>query len=205
MQVRGGKMFTRKFERRVYVAVGTLACAGVLGVTFGVFLLLPSRREAGYTPPQPIAFSHKIHAGTLQMDCAYCHTEVEKGPHATVPPVSLCMNCHTEVQPKDASGALRPGIATLVDHWERREPLRWNKVNDVADFVYFDHSRHVNSGVSCQTCHGPVETMDHMRREEGLKMRWCLECHMQEPAADSAAALEGRDTKAPINCTACHR
>lgn len=198
-------MFTRKFERRVYVALAVFSFAAALGVSFGVYILWPSNREAGYTPPQPIAFSHKVHAGTLKMDCIYCHTEAEKGPHATVPPISTCMNCHLEVQPRDASGELKPAIATLLDHWERREPLRWSKVNDVADFVFFDHSRHVNSGVSCQECHGPVETMDHMRREHGLKMRWCLQCHMETPEMGSPAAARGWDTLAPIHCTTCHR
>jgi len=115
------------------------------------------------------------------------------------------MNCKSQVRPKDAQGNLKPGIATLLDHWERQEPVRWNKVNDLADFVYFDHSRHLAADVACEECHGPVERMVHMRREHGLKMRWCLKCHKEDPPPDSAAALRGADTRAPIHCTTCHR
>jgi hypothetical protein len=198
-------MFSRTFERRIYVAVAVLVFSGSLGVSFGAYVLWPSRREAGYEPEQPIAFSHKLHAGELQIDCLYCHSGAAKGAHAWVPPVSTCMNCHAEVQPKDDQGELKPGIATLLEHWEQDEPICWNKVHDLADFVYFDHSRHVAAGVQCQECHGPVEARDYMRREYGMKMSWCLECHKQELPADDAAVEQGRTTRAPIHCTACHR
>ena len=195
-------MFSRKFEHRVYVAVGVLAFSGALGVSFGAYVLWPERRESGYEPVQPIAFSHKVHAGTLQIECLYCHVGAERGAHAWVPPVSTCMNCHTEVQPKDTAGKLKPEIAKLLEHWERQEPIRWNKVHDLADFVYFNHSRHVASGLYCHECHGPVMSMDHMRRVHGMKMSWCLNCHKQAPDEEAA---EQRDTRAPINCTTCHR
>ena len=115
------------------------------------------------------------------------------------------MNCHGEVQPVDEQGELEPGIATLNEHWESKTPIVWNKVNDLADFAYFDHSRHVNSDVTCQECHGPVETMEVMRREYGLKMSWCLDCHNQAPPEGSRAEAEGWDTRAPVSCTTCHR
>ena len=105
-------MFSRKFERRIYIAVAVLAFSAALGVSFGAYVLWPERREAGYEPAQPIHFSHKLHAGELQIDCLYCHGGAEKGAHAGVPPVSTCMNCHAEVQPKDNEGNLKPGIAT---------------------------------------------------------------------------------------------
>jgi hypothetical protein len=115
------------------------------------------------------------------------------------------MNCHAEVQPKDDQGELKPGVATLLEHWEQDKPICWNKVHDLADFVYFDHSRHVGAGVMCQECHGPVESRDYMRREYGLKMSWCLECHKQKLAPDDPAVEQGWSTRAPIHCTACHR
>jgi hypothetical protein len=175
--------------------------------------------EAGYEPVQPIPFSHKTHAGDMQIACLYCHSQADRGALATVPPLSTCMKCHDQVTPRDDRGNLKPGIETLLAHWERREPVAWEKVNDLADFVYFDHSRHVNAGVSCQECHGPVETMERVRREYGLKMSWCLDCHRQ-PAADAAATKPAepdpdrsgpdagrinRGIRAPIHCTACHR
>jgi hypothetical protein len=199
-------MFTKKFDRRVYVAVTALLLAGSLGAAFGSFVLWPSRREAGYMPSQPIDYNHKIHAGDLKIECLYCHSEADKGPHATVPPISTCMKCHTEVQTKLEDGAtLEPETAKLLEYWERKEPVRWNKVNMVADFVYFDHSRHVNSDVTCQECHGPVETFEHMKRQFGLKMSWCLECHKEALPGDDPKRELGRTTKAPIHCSACHR
>ena len=201
----GRTMFTKQFERRVYVAVIIFLGSAAFGGAFGTYILWPSHREAGYMPKQPIAFSHELHAGTLQIDCQYCHTEADSGPHATVPPLSTCMNCHEEVRPKDAQGDLKPGIVSLLEHWEAEEPIRWNKVHDLADFSFFDHSRHVNSGISCQECHGPVERMEHMQREYGMKMSWCLSCHREPPEENSTAAELGWDTQGPIHCTACHR
>ncbi len=198
-------MFTRKFDRRVYVAVGVFLFSGAVAASFGPYVLWPSNREAGYAPEQPIPFSHAVHAGTLKIDCMYCHTGAETGAQATVPPLSTCMNCHEEVQPVDSRGELKPGIVTLLDHWESRRPLLWNKVSDLADFAYFDHSRHISAGISCQECHGPVEKMDRVRREWGMKMSWCLNCHMQTPPPDSAAAVRGDAMRAPIHCTTCHR
>ncbi|UCE61305.1 MAG: cytochrome c3 family protein [Phycisphaerales bacterium] len=198
-------MFSKKFERRIYIAVAAVMFSGALGVSFGAYVLWPSRREAGYQPVQPIPFSHKLHAGILQIDCLYCHSGAEKGPHALVPPLSTCMNCHAEVQPKDSLGNLRPGIDTLLEHWENKEPIRWNKVHDVADFVYFDHSRHIAGEVTCQECHGPVERMEHVQRTYGLKMSWCLACHKQRLPEGDPAFSEGRTTRGPIHCTACHR
>ena len=198
-------MFTREFDTRVYVAAAVVLFSLVLGTAVGASVLWPSQREAGYSPEQPIAFSHKLHSDDLQIDCLYCHSQADKGPHATVPPVSTCMKCHEQVQTRDEKGELTEPMATLLEHWNEKKPIEWNKVNDVADFVYFDHSRHVNSGLECQECHGPVETMEHMRREFGLKMSWCLDCHKQTPPPDSAAAKRGDATRAPIHCYTCHR
>jgi len=204
-------MFTRKFERRVYIAVGVFLLSCALGVAFGAYVLWPSHLEAGYQPEQPLPYSHLLHAGDLKIQCLYCHTEADRGQHATVPPLSTCMNCHEQVQTKDAAGNLKSGLAILLDHWKRAEPIRWNKVNDLADFVYFDHSRHIAAGLTCQECHGPVETMEHMRRQNSLKMSWCLECHRQKltdkdtPGAWERAAQQGRTNRGPIHCSTCHR
>ena len=198
-------MFSKKFERRVYVAAAVLAASGALGVSFGAYILWPERRETGYEPEQPIPFSHKLHAGTLQIDCLYCHSGAREGAHAYVPSVSTCMNCHSQVQPRDNLGNLKPGIATLLESWQHSEPIRWNKVYDLADFVYFNHSRHLAAGLECQKCHGAVERMEHVRRQHGMKMSWCLNCHKQAPPADDPAIEPGRSTLAPIHCTACHR
>ena len=115
------------------------------------------------------------------------------------------MNCHAEVQPKDGEGRIKPEIAKLLEHWNDAQPIRWNKVNDLADFVYFEHSRHIAAGVTCQQCHGPVATMDHVRREHGQKMNWCLGCHKQPPTNNLKTADPTLTTQAPINCSTCHR
>lgn len=198
-------MFTKKFERRIYIAVAVLVFSVALGVSFGAYILWPERRESGYEPTQPILFSHQLHAGTLQIDCIYCHSGATSGAQALVPSVSTCMNCHREVQPKNSQGQLKPGIATLLGYWERSEPIRWNKVHDLADFVYFDHSRHLAAGLTCQECHGPVETMEHIRREHGMKMNWCLGCHKQTPIDTIPTSEATLATRAPINCSTCHR
>jgi hypothetical protein len=198
-------MFTKAFDRRVYAAVAALAGAAALGVSFGVFALWPSNLESGYAPGQPLAFSHLTHAGTLQVDCLYCHAGAWKGPHATVPPVSVCMNCHAQVKPLDFRGQVKPDVAKLLELWDRKEPILWVKVNDTADFVYFDHSRHMAGGVACRDCHGAVERMERVRRASGMKMSGCLECHRQPPLPGRAAPPAEPDHRAPTHCSTCHR
>ncbi len=198
-------MFTKQFDRRVYVAMTVFCASLIIGTSFGVYILWPSRREAGYMPSQPIPFSHKVHAGDLAISCIYCHSEVEKGPHATVPNLSTCMNCHEHVQPVDENGDRTEGMELLLRHWTDKESVLWNKVNDVADFVYFDHSRHIHAGVDCTECHGKVEDMEHMQRAFGLKMSWCLDCHTDPPKESDPAFARGESRRAPIHCSACHR
>jgi hypothetical protein len=198
-------MFNRLFDLRVYAAAAALAAAGLVGAAFGAYALWPSNLEAGYAPEQPLAFSHLTHAGTLKIDCLYCHSLAEKGPHATVPPVSTCMNCHTQVVPKDAQGRIKPDVARLLEIAKKKEPIAWIKVNDLADFAYFDHSRHLAAGVTCQECHGPVEKMERLRRAYGLKMSWCLECHRRDPIPGRPGAPDAPAQRASTACTTCHR
>ncbi len=201
-------MFTRRFNRIVYLALGVLAVAAFFAVSFSLYALWPSNQELGREPLQPIAFSHKLHAGQLEVPCLYCHSEADKGPHATVPSVATCMNCHAVVQPKDDKGALKPGIAKLLEHTDPKtgkpiKPIFWTKVHDVSDFAYFDHSRHVTGAkLDCRECHGAVETMERIRIVRPVKMGSCLDCHKQPPPEPRA---DGRTTRGPIHCSACHR
>jgi ferredoxin len=119
---------------------------------------------------QDVPFSHKHHT-SLGIDCRYCHTSVEDSHFANVPPTRICMNCHNEIW-KD-SDMLEP----VRESWRTGEPLVWNRVNDLPDFVYFNHSIHIDRGIGCNTCHGRIDKMPLTWREEPLFMKWCLDCH----------------------------
>jgi hypothetical protein len=120
---------------------------------------------------QPLQFSHAHHVGGMGLDCRYCHTSVEKSSFAGIPPTKTCMNCHSQIW----SGApiLEPVRASFRDD----KPLNWIRVNDLPDFVYFNHQIHVKQGVGCATCHGPVDKMALMYQATSLQMEWCLDCH----------------------------
>ena len=131
----------------------------------------PKNLEVGYQPTQPIPFSHRLHAGELGMDCRYCHFTVEKAAFAAIPPTEVCMNCHSVVKADSEE------IKKIKKSFETNKPIEWVKVHNLPDYVYFDHSRHVQSGVSCVTCHGRIDQMDVVRQVEPLSMSWCLDCH----------------------------
>ena len=201
-------IFTRAFDRRVRTLLAVLGISVVVGGAFGTHALWQANLEQGYSPTQPIPFNHAIMAGKHQIDCLYCHGDAVKGPHAGIPTVSHCMKCHKEIQTLDAEGRLKKGIAALNQYWERKEPIPWVKVHDLSDFVYFDHSRHMNTTqlidgekMTCQHCHGDVAGMVRVQRVNSLKMGWCLQCHMK-PAPEGSP--EGQTTLAPIHCSTCH-
>lgn len=154
--------------------VGALVAFIALGA-FGSFIVVQARHigfNQGYAPDQPVAFSHKKHAGELQMDCQYCHYGADKGRHAAIPPTELCLNCHSKVK----TGS--PEIKKIQKAVDSGENIQWVKVNHYADFAYFNHAQHVNvAGVSCQKCHGPVQEMEIYYQAEKLAMGWCIECH----------------------------
>lgn len=197
-------MFTKKFDRRVYIIAGTFLFSLTVGVAFGTYALWPANLERGYQPAQPIEFSHALMAGDNKIECIYCHSQAEKGRYATIPPTSTCMKCHTQIQTKDSHGIIKPEITKLLLYYEEQRPIHWERVHDLADFVYFDHSRHLaeGSGVDCVDCHGEVEKMERVERVYSLKMGWCLECHMEPPPDGSP---EWQTTRAPIYCSTCHR
>jgi hypothetical protein len=119
------------------------------------------------TPP----FSHAHHVGGLGIDCRYCHTGVETTAFAGIPPTKTCMNCHSQIWTN------APMLEPVRESFRTGRSLEWTRVNDLPDFVYFDHSIHVNKGVGCKDCHGPVDRMPLMYQAESLQMEWCLNCH----------------------------
>jgi hypothetical protein len=126
---------------------------------------------AGVARPQPAPFSHQHHVAGLGIDCRYCHTTVETSSFAGIPPTKTCMNCHSQIWTN--ASMLEP----VRESFRSGKSLVWNRVNDLPDFVYFDHSIHLNKGVGCNTCHGPVDRMPLMYNQASLQMEWCLDCH----------------------------
>ncbi|MGH7846916.1 MAG: cytochrome c3 family protein [Candidatus Binatia bacterium] len=127
--------------------------------------------EVGVARSQPVQFSHKHHVGDDGIDCRYCHTSVEKSSFAGIPSTKICMNCHTQIW------AESPILEPVRESFRTGKSLEWTRVHNLPGFVYFDHSIHVHKGVGCTTCHGPVDQMPLMWRENTLYMEWCLECH----------------------------
>lgn len=160
------------------------------------FFSRAERDGVGYTPDQPINYSHKLHAGDMQIDCQYCHVGVEKSRHATVPAVATCMNCHT-VARKD-----RPDIIKLTEYYNEGKPLEWKRIHKVPDYAYFNHSVHVNRGIDCVSCHGEIIQMEKVGQMNSFTMASCLDCHRN--AHINLPYLE-KVNKGPENCFACHR
>ncbi len=151
-----------------------LIIGGVLStaVTAGAwYYLTPKYSRVGYEPVQPVPFPHSIHVDQLGMDCRYCHSFVEVAAHSNVPTTQVCMNCHSQVQ-KD-----NPKLKPVMDSWATGRPIEWVQIHKTPDFVYFNHSVHVNRGISCVSCHGRVDQMDVVYHHESQTMEWCLDCH----------------------------
>ncbi len=151
-------------------------------------------RQQGYAPEQPIAFSHKVHAGINKIDCRYCHVGAERGKAAVIPSLSVCMNCHYNIQGVTGTDPNYPkaiydkeiakiysyiGFNTETMKYEKEPvPIEWTKIHNLPDHVYFNHSQHVKvAGLECQTCHGQIQEMDVVQQMENLSMGWCVNCH----------------------------
>jgi hypothetical protein len=143
------------------IAVALLAWRGVTAEPHGI----------GEAVEQPVPFSHRHHVGDLGIDCRYCHGTVETDAFAGIPPISTCMTCHSQLYTDQAM--LKP----VVDSWRSGVALHWQRVHQLPDFVYFNHSIHVAKGVGCVSCHGRVDRMPLTSRTQTLSMKWCLDCH----------------------------
>ncbi len=160
------------------------------------FLSRAERDGVGYAPEQPIAYSHKLHAGLMRIDCKYCHTSVTVSSQAGVPAVSVCMNCHGVARKN------RPEIIKIAKYFEEGVALPWKRVHRIPDYAYFNHSAHVNRGIDCANCHGRVEDMDVVAQVSQFTMGACLNCHRNAPTilAGVPGIKKGSD-----NCSTCHR
>jgi len=179
---------------RLWLPGGAIA-VGATVLAVGWFTQ-PDRFVRGYAPQQPIAFSHRLHAGTLKVPCEYCHSGVRRARQAGIPPVDTCMNCHRVTRTE------RPAIQWLTERARTGEPIVWRRVHALPDHVYVDHRPHVAAGVACQTCHGEVQTMEVLSQRMSMRMGNCLGCHRDPHAALPPGTAISR---APDNCSTCHR
>lgn len=174
---------------RVSVLGGGLIIAAAGGVLL-MFGRSDYATEVNVVRSQPIEFSHRHHAGELGIDCRYCHTGVETSAIAGMPSTETCLTCHRSIWRNS------PKLAAVHESARTGLPIRWTRVHDLPDFVYFDHSIHVARGMACEKCHGHVDDMPLMRRQHTLHMEWCLECHRHPP--DNLVT-------ATTHCSTCHR
>jgi hypothetical protein len=155
---------------RALLAGSVLGFFACWGVGYALYRS-PYTTDVNVARAQPVPFSHQHHVSGLGIDCRYCHDSVEKSAFAGLPPTHTCMSCHSQVW-TDAP-MLEPVRRSLAT----RQPLHWTRVNQLPDFVFFNHSIHVNKGIGCSTCHGRVDQMPITEKAESLYMRWCLDCH----------------------------
>ena len=190
-----------------------------LGLTLDRLSRSPYMTRAETVREQPVQFSHQHHAGGLGIDCRYCHATVEKAASAGIPPTKTCMNCHSQIWL--TSSYLEP----VRESFRTGESLVWNRVHDLPDFVYFNHSVHVKKGVGCETCHGRIDQMAGIYQANTLQMEWCLTCHREperflrpreavyqmgyKPDGDQLTIgrdlMKKYDVKSLTSCSTCHR
>jgi Cytochrome c7 and related cytochrome c len=142
-----------------------------LALTLNELQRSPYVTKQGERLEQPVPFSHQHHVAGLGLDCRYCHTSVENSSFAGIPPTKTCMNCHSQIWTN------APMLEPVRESFRTGNSLNWERVHDLPDFVYFDHSIHINKGVGCESCHGPVDKMPLMYQANSLQMEWCLDCH----------------------------
>jgi hypothetical protein len=210
--------WTNNLPRNIIIGALLVGTAVTAGVTY---YCTPEYTQVGYDPIQPVAFPHTVHVTQLGIDCRYCHNGVEKSWYSNIPATSVCMNCHNQVlKDDDRLAVVRASAAS-------GKPIPWVQVNKIPDYAYFNHSVHVNRGVSCVECHGQVNHMDEVFRAKPLSMSFCLNCHRdpakhlrpldkitdldwKAPDADAQLAMGKKfvhDWKVQSlqNCSTCHR
>jgi cytochrome c2 len=175
--------------------------------------------QQGYAPTQPIAFSHKVHAGDFQIDCNYCHTGVRESKSANIPSVNICMNCHSSIVKVTGATDLSPEIQKIYDAKANNQPIEWVRVHNLPDLAYFNHAQHYNvGGITCQTCHGAVEEMEVVSQFANLTMGWCIDCHRTTELKtdngyyDKLVEIHSASSKKPmvvediggLECAKCH-
>jgi hypothetical protein len=203
---------------RASLAAGLLAAGGGFGLVMALSRS-PYVTRQGVAREQPVPFSHQHHVGGMGIDCRYCHTAVETSAVAGIPPTKTCMNCHSQIWVDS------PTLEPVRASFRTGKSIEWVRVYDLPEFVYFNHSAHVNKGVGCSTCHGRVDLTPLLSQEQSLLMEWCLECHRAperflrpkeqvynaayEPPADQLELgrrlVKLYDAQPRTSCSTCHR
>ena len=204
-------------KRRKWATIPGLIAVAVAAAVLSAYSGASS--PEGAAPEQPIAFSHPVHVKNLGMNCLYCHYAANQSPDPGLPAVGTCMGCHTIVgpqRPKSDLGEQRTSteIQKLQAYWTKKQPVPWVRIHKVPEYVRFPHMRHVNAGVTCQSCHGQVQDMGRVQQAASLNMGWCVKCHVNgyspaegaraagyEPTAEQAAAPR---RQARYDCAVCH-
>ncbi len=201
----------------------SLFLVGLIAVVGGAAAPIVMRSDfvtgANTNVTQPLQFSHAHHVGGLGIDCRYCHTSVEQSSFANIPPTKTCMNCHSQIW------VTSPFLEPVRSSWRTGESLQWTRVNNLPDFVYFNHSIHVKKGIGCETCHGRLDQMPGIYQAQSLQMEWCLDCHRHPeqyvrpreavvtmgyvPATSQAELgpelVKAYDIQKMTSCSTCHR
>jgi mono/diheme cytochrome c family protein len=183
----------RRFAAVCVIILVTIGMKGCWNELFHIGVYYDYRTDKGYKPEQPIKFSHKIHAGDNAIDCRYCHNSVEKSRHAGIPTVNVCMNCHKGISTGPTTGEKEiakiyaaAGFDAKNQKYDesKANPIKWIKVHNLPDHVYFNHSQHVVVGkIDCANCHGNVKEMTVAEQRVPLTMKWCIECHRKTEVA----------------------
>ncbi|HET9241289.1 MAG TPA: cytochrome c3 family protein [Oligoflexus sp.] len=213
------QLFSKKADHILRMVLIGIVLLGGLSIALGYGWSYSSfNTNEHMVVQQTVPFSHEHHVGGLGIDCRYCHTSVEVSAHAGLPASSICMNCHSQIWSESAM------LEPVRDSFAGKNPLVWAKVNDLPDFVYFNHSIHITKGIGCESCHGRVDRMPLMEKVHSFHMEWCLECH-RDPAphvrprealtvmgwepksAEQAPDVLARQYKvqSKTDCYACHR
>lgn len=171
--------WTNLLPIKIAICIGSLALCIVAGFSY---YGTPKAQRVGYMPDQPIPYDHELHVKELGLDCRYCHSFVDQSGHANIPSADTCWNCHQHVKKgSDKLGPLRAALGVDKNHapieGAKRTPIQWVRVHKTPDYAFFDHSAHVNRGVSCVSCHGQVNEMPVVYHAESLSMEFCLDCH----------------------------
>jgi hypothetical protein len=156
---------------RVSIILALVGLAAVGGALFELIADSNWATRQGDAREQPIPFSHAHHVGSMGIDCRYCHTSVENTDWSPIPPTKICMNCHSQIWINS------PTLEPVRESFLTNQSIKWTKVYDLPDYVYFNHSIHVKKGVGCETCHGRIDEQSLTWQQPSLQMRWCLDCH----------------------------